>query len=604
MTEFEDADRIEREAEPAGWPIRPLLLALLGLATGLAAHFLLGDASFYRFEPTALTLAELATLTVTAGLIGFTIERRLWGAAVAFALGCGVIAGAVVWWNGAPAAWSGGDGWRTLCLFLAIAIAAPLFQAARDSEAVRFPYPSVHDHAWTNIVLWTACWVFVGIVFALAWLLAALFHLIKVDFLQELLEKNWFMRALIGLAFGGAVGLLREHQLVVRLLQRVVATVLAVLAPVLAAGLILFVLSLPFTGLGALWDATSATTPILLSCVIGALILANAVIGDVDAHERKFPLLKFGAMGLALVVFPLAVIAAIAVGLRIEQYGFTPQRLWGLTFVVLATAYAFAYLVSLLRGRLDWAEVVRPANLRLAFVVCGVALLLATPLVSFNAISVRDQVARLESGRIAPDKFDWRALAFDFGQPGKDALKKLQASRNADIKANADQTAKAESRWEVGRTLPDERKFSGTFDIKPGGAVVPDALRAKIVQSPGGTCTGKGVCRIYMQPEGRSAAVVGDGCMVLPPEKRTEPGAKCAIAAVAFVLRGNEWIETSELTSPFGMLQPNKMTTDQERESLKKEREAIDTGNVAIRNVTQQQLFIGDKPIGQPFKHP
>ena len=61
------------------------------------------------------------------------------------------------------------------------------------------------------MVLWCACWVFVAIVFALAWLLALLFDLIKIDFLKELLEKDWFWRSLIGLAFGAALGLLREH---------------------------------------------------------------------------------------------------------------------------------------------------------------------------------------------------------------------------------------------------------------------------------------------------------------------------------------------------------------------------------------------------------
>jgi hypothetical protein len=39
---------------------------------------------------------------------------------------------------------------------------------------------------------------------------------------------------------------------------------------------VLFVLALPFTGLNALWEATKSTTPILLFCVLGALVLANA----------------------------------------------------------------------------------------------------------------------------------------------------------------------------------------------------------------------------------------------------------------------------------------------------------------------------------------
>ena len=83
----------------------------------------------------------------------------------------------------------------------------------------------------------------------------------------------------------------------VRLLQRVVTTVLAVLAPVLGVGLILFLVALPFTGLGALWEATKSTTPILLACVIGALILANAVIGNGAEEEVDQPAAALGRDG-------------------------------------------------------------------------------------------------------------------------------------------------------------------------------------------------------------------------------------------------------------------------------------------------------------------
>jgi Domain of unknown function (DUF4153) len=596
------AEQPDAPEDAAGWALRPLMIAVLGLVAGLVVHFLLGDADIWRFQPTPQTLAEVAFVTVTAGLIGFTIERRLWWASVAFSLACGVIAAAVVWWNGPIAGWSGGDGWRVACLFLAIAIAAPLFQAARDSEAPRFPYSSVHDHAWTNIVLWGACWAFVGITFALMLLLSQLFQLIKIDFLKDLLDKYWFCRALIGLAFGGALGLLREQTQVVRLLQRVVATVLAVLAPVLAVGLILFVLALPFTGLNALWDATSATTPILLSCVVGALILANAVIGDVPEHERTFPLLKFGAMGLALVVFPLSVIAAIAVGLRIGQYGFTPERLWALTFVVLATAYSLAYLVSLLRGRLHWAEKVRPANLNLAFAVCGVALLLATPLVSFNAISTRDQVARLESGKLSPDRFDWRALAFQFGQPGRDALKRLTGSTNATIRDQAVAASKADSQWLVpdGTAAKRVADLSTTLRILPQGTALPEDLRQLIAASY--PCGEGSRCTLAFLPGGSEALLLQDECFTLPaPAPSPAPGAKevrgfdpmgwCGTRDPGrYRLGSGKWIDTRP-ESPY-LENPAREKTDA----------AYKGGKIEVRKVERRQVFLGDQPIGDAFE--
>jgi hypothetical protein len=394
--------------------------------------------------------------------------------------------------------------------------------------------------------------------------------------------------------------LLRETDSVVRLLQRVVATVLAVLAPVLGIGLLLFVLALPFTGLQALWDATDATTPLLLACVIGSLILANAVIGNTAEHESKLPPLRWGAMALALAMLPLAVLAAVATGLRIGQYGFTPERLWALTFVIIACAYGLAYWVSLARGREGWAAYVRPANLNLAFGLCALGLVLATPLISFNAISTRDQVARLESGKISAEKFDWRALAFDFGKPGKEAVKRLQGSKNAAIKAKAEQASKADSRYDLDIAEQEGDRFSGKFDIKPVGAALPEALK-KAIADDGFTCRRNVLCRVYLQADGKSAVVIGDGCMGLPPSDRIQPRGKCEMEPDrVYVLRDGKWISSNNLDSPFGVV----MTPEQERESLRKEREAIESGDVTVRNVTQQQLFIGDKPVGQPFKQP
>jgi hypothetical protein len=408
---------------------------------------------------------------------------------------------------------------------------------------------------------------------------------------------------LCGLAFGGALGLLREQTQVVRLLQRVVATVLAVLAPVLAAGLILFVLALPFTGLNALWDATSATTPILLSCVVGALILANAVIGDVPEHERNFPLLKYGAMGLALVVFPLAVIAAIATGLRINQYGFTPERLWALTFVVIATAYALAYLVSLLRGRLHWAEVVRPANLRLAFAVCAVALLLATPLVSFNAISTRDQVARLESGRIAPERFDWRALAFDFGQPGKDALKKLTGSSNAAIREQAVAASTVKYRYDAsdGSQAKRAADLAATLRVLPARTALPDQLRQLVAESY--PCGQGHKCTLAFLPGGTEALVFEDDCFLAPAPKPTPspaPAGKVTVVELVadgnfcgngnpdrYALAGGKWSEEKGRYAG-----PDKAKTDA----------AYKAGEVEVRKVERRQVFIGDQPVGDAFE--
>lgn len=570
----------EAEDRSPVWPLRPLLLAVLGFATGLAVHLLVGDLPDFKFTP--LLMAELTFITVSAGLIGFTVERRSWPVAVIFSVMAGAIAAAVVWWNGAPDQWSGGDGWRGVSLLLAIAIAAPLFQAARDEGRVRFPYISVHDHAWTNIVLWGASWAFVGVTIALAFLLSQLFHLIKLDFLKDLLEKDWFWRVLIGTAFGGGLGILREHDVVVQTLQRVMLTVLSVLAPVLAIGLIAFVLALPFTGLAPLWEAGSATG-ILLACIVGSLILANSVIGNAPEEERRFPALRYGAMGLGIVMLPLGIIAAIAIGLRIGQYGFTPERLWALTFVILACAYGVAYLVSLVRGRLDWAAKVRPANLNLAFGTCAIALLLATPLVSFNAIATHDQVARLESGKLSPEKFDWRALAFEFGEPGRAALERLKKSTNAAIRERAETASKADNRWEVAEIQPTREELSKKLRVLPAGSA---PLAPELLDKLGRYCADSNCTVIVIDP-GKQAAFIHSDCF---DTARKWP---CDNATVVKLVDG-KWQEIGDAA--------RTLNGERAPGEVKAQADAFAAGKVEIRSVARRQVFVGDKPVGDPFE--
>lgn len=590
-----DEAMAKEDPAPAAWAARPLILAAIGLVAGLLVHLILGNG--FHDDLSMRQAASVTGVVLGAGLTGFTLERRFWWASILFSLALALVGALVVAWNGAPEDWSVGEGWRMVSLLLAVAIAAPLFQAARDEGARRFPYPAVHDHAWTNVVLWGACCVFVAIVFALAWLLAMLFDLIKIDFLKELLQEDWFWRSLIGLAFGAALGLLREHDFVVRLLQRVVAMVLAVLAPVLAIGLVLFVLALPFTGLDALWEATKSTTPILLFCVVGALILANAVIGNAPGQERRFPLLRYGAMGLAAVMLPLAILATIAVSLRTGQYGFTPERLWAIVFVGLACLWGAGYLVALVLGRRDWMARVRPINLVLAFVVCAVALVLATPLVSFNAISTRDQVARLESGKVTPEQFDWAALAFDFGEPGRAALRKLQASANAVIRARANEVAKAEGRWGIKDTSQEtQQRFEVVTNTRvlPKGNALPQGLPEAIAQ--GYNCLRNQKCTVLLAGE-TEALLFKDNCFEAPKPAPTPSGKAQGTAPAIQGCREGERFRLGD--GKWQVASATRLSTVDELSTIAA---AYAEGKVEIRTVPRRQAYVGGVPVGDPFE--
>ena len=566
------------------WPLRSLLLAVVGAAVALAVQQLVAVAP--GGPPTGNAHLALATLLAVGGVaFGFVVERTRLHWSLGFAAAAGTVIAAVVYWNGG---WGYPDNWRLVCAALTVAIAAPLFQAWRDARAPGAPrfalaYPAVHDHAWTNVLLFLAALLFVGIVWLLMFLLSALFNLIGIDALEKLLRNDQFGAVLVGGAFGGAVGLLRDRSAVLSTLQRVVMTILSVLAPVLAAGLLLFLLALPFTGLAPLWQATKSTTPILLSCIIGALLLINAVIGDRPEDVSRLAVLRWAAAVLALAMLPLAVIAAVSTGLRINQYGLTPDRLWALVFIGFAKAYGLAYLLALLRARGGWPVRVRIANLRLAVALCGVALLLSTPLINFGAISTRDQLARLASGRTPADKFDWSALRFDFGASGEAAVKRLVTEgKTPEIRAAAAVAMKEQDRYRM-RGLPANRSVAVGIEerliILPKTAALPKVLRSDLSWNV--NCTKTVRCLLYVEPDEASATLVG----------RT--GGVGEIFVVTYYVGKDGWSYTK----------PAEPITESERKANEARLVAAFTARqLEIRTVERRQVFIGGEAVGYPFE--
>lgn len=590
------------EHEP--WPMRAGLLTVLGALFGLAFDLLISDTnangSWSATED--IVRLSLATFVAISGLLfAFTLERARWRWSLAFALGAGAILGLIFYWHGSPERHSVDDGWHLVAALLSVAIAAPLFQTMRDAGARSLPYGPVHAHAWANVVLWCAAWAFVFICWLLANLLASLFQLIGIHLLHDLLEKTWADWMLVGGALGAAVGLLRDRDRIVGLMQRVATTVLSVLAPVLAAGLVLFVLALPFTGLDALWDQTRATTPILLACVIGAFVLANAVIGTSPEEEARNPVLRWSAMALGAVMLPLAAVAAVSTGLRVTQYGFTPERLWAIVFILIVLVSALLYLYALVRGRLSWADRVRPTNIRLAVGICVVALVLATPLADFGAISTRSQVARLESGQVPPEQFDWRALRFDFGPSGVAALERLKATApRADVRQFALNALGAQDRWEIDNAPAQP----SAIIVEPRGTPVPPALLAEIRERNGrlrSGCGRSGDCFLFFRPQQHTVIVLFDNCGLLRRHAYAETSNRmdCNFNPEAYVEEGAGWRRVGD---PMAVSTPIVMTPQQERESLQREGDAILRGEVEVRTVQRRQLFIAGRPINEPFE--
>jgi hypothetical protein len=470
------------DTQDRDWPARAWIMGLVGAVGGLIVHLLTDNYSYSDPMPVWKQAATSFTIIATVSFL-LTVELRRWTWSIAFALGWGVVIALIGWftaqYNQNPDIFE----FPFLSGILAVLIAAPLFQTVRDEGAWRFPYSRLHRHAWTDAVIGAASLVFTGITFMLAWLIASLFDVIGIGAVKDLLQEEWFGWMLAGFAFGAALGLLRERDALVGTLQKLVMVVLSVLAPVLAVALAAFLLSLPFTGLEGLWESDIPATPMLLLSGAGAILLVNAVIGDGKSERRPNLWLQRAALLLLICILPLAILAALSMGERISQYGWTPERIWGVVAVAIAIAYGAVAWWAVYKGRNDFDDPLRPLQTSLAIILCGLALFLALPIFDFGAISARSQLARLESGQIKAEEFDWTAMAFDFGPEGRERLTKIATSGAADMRNLAKAALSSESRYKLSeetQSVAQQSRLDQYLRVMSPDIGITDDLKAEL----------------------------------------------------------------------------------------------------------------------------
>jgi hypothetical protein len=411
------------------WPLRPWLLAgLLGLA-GLLIHLVTQGGEDVPWQ--AATAAFLFFAAIAAA---FTLEERSWKEPAAFALAVGLIMAGLAWRAVRYGESLPDEHYGFAAGVVATALALPLFQAGFHRRRFATPYRSIYHHVWTDAISAAGALAFTGLSWLVLLILSELFHLLKIDLLRDAMREGWFGWTFTGIAFGAALGTIRNQLKVLATMQTVVLLVLSILAVPLAAALVLFLLATAVSGPQVLWEATRSATPVLLMCAAGAWVLASVIVREGEEAMSRSRLLRLAAWVLAAVILPLAVFAAVSMGLRLNQHGLSPERLWGLVAIVVALVFGLGFWVALVRGRkVGWAGKLRTANFHLGLFVCGLALVLALPVLDFGAISTRNQVARLQSGAVPAEDFDFAALRWDFGEPGKRALRRLAESGNADI---------------------------------------------------------------------------------------------------------------------------------------------------------------------------
>lgn len=473
-----------------------LLLGLIGLAQGFALYLLVQKGVFNNgLDAVSAGLIVFALAAPLAVYIGYDPDRTV--ASTAFALAVGAVLGLALGVNEALVGHDGLDtGVLYLADFLTIAItgcvALAFFQTWLAHGRKGFPYEDLFEHGWTNAMLILVAAIYTGVVWLVLRLWAALFKILDITIFDRVFTDSLFVWVFTGFAVAVSFALAREHAKLVYAIRSLCITLARILAPVVAVVAILFLAVLPVTGLATLWK-TSAATPILLTLIGLSILLMTGVVND-GKSDLAVPKPALWLIAVELALMPiLAGLALYATTLRVQQYGLTPARIHALIIVVIAAAHAIGYCYGVLRYRSRWSEWVARINPPLAIGVVAVVLLMQMPWINPYAVSVRDQMARLTSGKVDIAKFDYGIFKFYLGKYGSKALDRIAAdttlpdqdalheSLNMLTDSNEAYQWQARRRGELGRaTAEDVAKAVTTI---PADLKIPDDLVDAIAKS-------------------------------------------------------------------------------------------------------------------------
>ncbi|MFF7108335.1 DUF4153 domain-containing protein [Pseudomonas sichuanensis] len=411
-------------------PNRSLLYyVVIGLTQGLILlATVLGRGEVLGFGLSVAVCVAVAVAGLNLQLLGSAVRQRGTGWLV---LGLTLLVSGISAWVFAaePSGWLQ----MTWCLAAVVLgyIGTAFILAWPTREGLRLRYEDLFRHAWNNVFILFLAQMLTGLFWQLLWLCALLFSMLGIPQVKEALESPVFLWLVLPVVFSLGMRMGRENEKVIGLLRGILLTLCRFLLPLGALITLLFTLTLPFTGLQPVWDTGYSTTLLLMLAIIN-LFLVNGVFQE--GHQGSvYPVALKRLVNASLLCLPVLVgLAAYASWMRIDQYGLTPSRILALLLVGVMLAHGLAATWAVLASRQGWLNSLRVSNPWIALLSAALVVLFYTPLLAPQALSAKNQVERLVSGRTPVSEFDARNLYHGLGQPGRNAFEQLEKRLQTD----------------------------------------------------------------------------------------------------------------------------------------------------------------------------
>nr|WP_272840885.1 DUF4153 domain-containing protein [Citrobacter freundii] len=364
-------------------------------------------------------------------------------------------------------------GWRLLLMAM---LALPWIQYSLHVSREQARYPHFYRQLWLNALTLLIVFVANGLFWLVLLLWSEMFKLVGIPFFSTLFfDTDWFGYVAFGLITALAVVLARTQSRLVTAVQKLLTFIATGLLPLVALLALMFILTLPFTGLEAISQRVSATG--LMSTLTLLLLLLMAIVREPQKEALPYPGALRYLIKCALAVTPIyTLIAGWALWVRIQQYGWTPERLYGVLVVVVLLVWSFGYLASILRRGRNPLELQGPVILGVSLLALGLLVLLSSPVIDAWRISVNSHMGLYHSGKIKPDQVSLYMLDHS-GKPGRAALEALQkdVAFNQDSKRRRDLNSLLQGSRDAVKELTATQLVSKVV-IAPGSEKPDDAF--------------------------------------------------------------------------------------------------------------------------------
>ena len=359
------------------------------------------------------------------------------------------------------------------CAAVGLFIVNQLLEHRERGHALYRDYASYFEQGWLRISQLALAALFAGLSLAVLALGAALFALVGMHWLARLLAHPWFTCVETAMVFAAGVHVTDVRPSLLRGTRNLLLGLLAWLLPLVVLLGWGFLAVLPITTLRPLWNTRFAAA-LLLWAVAGTLVLLNAAYKDGDHAREPVAVLRWSGRAAGPMMLMFSILAGYAIGLRVAQYGWTPERVLAVAVDAVALLYGAGYAWAALRPG-PWLRLLEPVNVGASLVILAVLVALLTPLADPARLAVDSQLARLREGKASAQTFDFSFLRLHAGRYGQRALHQLAASPDARVASLAQKTLAGET----GPFAALHRPALSGARIYPHGAALPADFRAR-----------------------------------------------------------------------------------------------------------------------------